>query len=107
MLIELSQFGERPISESEGKAMARRIGAVSYVECSALTQHNLKHVFDVAVMAALVKRGPKVASSDVVVPPSNGVQSSSPPSSPSRQQLQPTSSSRSRWWKRPFCCCYT
>lgn len=59
MLIELSQYGNRPVSEAEGKAAARRIGAESYIECSALTQHNLKEVFDVAVSAALVRHGAK------------------------------------------------
>lgn len=103
VLIELSAYSEKPVTESEGRAVGRRIGAVSYVECSALTQHNLKHVFDVAVMAALVKRGAKKTTTRSA----NGFPSSSPPpavrrrSHPAHQQTP----NPSRWWKRPFSCC--
>ncbi|XP_029654727.1 rac-like GTP-binding protein RAC9 [Octopus sinensis] len=37
------------ISEKEGRELAKQIGARSYVECSALTQNNIKVLFDVAV----------------------------------------------------------
>jgi Ras-related C3 botulinum toxin substrate 1 len=33
--------------------MAKMIGACEYIECSALTQHNVKHVFDTAIRVAL------------------------------------------------------
>lgn len=36
--------------------MAHQIGAVGYVESSALTQRNLKEVFDQAILAALEAR---------------------------------------------------
>ena len=42
-----------PIQYSQGVAMAKDIGAVKYLECSALTQYKLKDVFDEAIVAAL------------------------------------------------------
>jgi len=35
-----------PVSAADGHAMAKQLGAVKYVECSALTQFKLKDVFD-------------------------------------------------------------
>lgn len=40
-----------PISYSQGVAMQKDIGAVKYLECSALTQKGLKNVFDEAIRA--------------------------------------------------------
>ena len=42
---------EDVISEKEGQALARRIKATSYVECSALTQTNLSLVFEEVIDA--------------------------------------------------------
>ena len=53
ILIELANYKERPVTESEAVAVARQIGAVSYIECSALTQKNLKEVFDTVILTAL------------------------------------------------------
>jgi len=41
------------ISKEEGAKLAKEIGSVCYMECSALTQENLKNVFDEAVRAAI------------------------------------------------------
>ncbi|KAF8310818.1 small GTPase Rac1 [Clavulina sp. PMI_390] len=43
----------QPISFQGGKSMAADIGAVKYLECSALTQKGLKAVFDEGIRAVL------------------------------------------------------
>ena len=58
VLIDLAKYHERPITEEEAIYRAERINAVSYVECSALTQHNLKDVFDTVILTALQFTGP-------------------------------------------------
>ena len=42
-----------PITQRQGEAMRREIGAVAYMECSALTQRGLKNVFDTAITIGL------------------------------------------------------
>ncbi|KAI9551852.1 cell division control protein 42 homolog [Daphnia magna] len=53
VLIELARYGEKPVGELEAIRLADRLGARTYVESSALTQRNLKEVFDEAIVAAL------------------------------------------------------
>lgn len=51
-LERLRARGQRPIATAEGEKVARRIGADSFFECSALTQEGLKDVFDEALLSA-------------------------------------------------------
>ena len=44
-----------PIDEAKGQQLCQKIGAIKYIECSALTQHNLKYVFEEAVRAVLAR----------------------------------------------------
>ncbi|XP_078720529.1 cdc42 homolog [Lampetra fluviatilis] len=53
VLIGLAKRGERPVTEAEARRLAEQTGARAYLECSALTQKNLKEVFDAAILSAL------------------------------------------------------
>jgi cell division control protein 42 len=43
---KLARQKQKPITKEQGIRMAGELGAVKYVECSALTQEHLKLVFD-------------------------------------------------------------
>lgn len=43
---KLAKQRMQPVRKEDGEKMARELGAVKYVECSALTQYKLKDVFD-------------------------------------------------------------
>lgn len=43
---KLAKQKMQPVKKEDGERMAKELGAVKYVECSALTQYKLKDVFD-------------------------------------------------------------
>jgi GTPase SAR1 family protein len=43
---KLAKQKMQPVTKEMGERMAKELGAVRYVECSALTQYKLKDVFD-------------------------------------------------------------
>ncbi|KAI0047047.1 cell division control protein 42 [Auriscalpium vulgare] len=50
---KLQRHKQRPVALEQGERLARDLGAVKYVECSALAQKCLKNVFDEAIAATL------------------------------------------------------
>ena len=54
--VELAKYKEQPVTEAEAKKLAKDLGCENFIETSALTQHNLKEVFDEAIMASLKGR---------------------------------------------------
>lgn len=49
----LAKSKQKPITREQGERAAKEHGAYGYIECSALTQENLKETFDAAILAAL------------------------------------------------------
>jgi len=57
----LAQMNRRPVTHEEGEAVANKIGAYKYLECSAKFNRGVKEVFEYATRAALLakRRKPK------------------------------------------------
>jgi len=54
--ILLNKHGLKPVTQEQGEQFARKIRAKQYIECSALTQKNLKMAFDSALLGGLDHR---------------------------------------------------
>jgi len=52
-LLALDQLKQKPVSDKEAILRAKQMQATTYIECSALTQKNLKTVFDTALLAGM------------------------------------------------------
>jgi len=50
---ELEKMKQRPVSPEEGRAMAEKMNAYGYLECSAKTKEGVNEVFETATRAAL------------------------------------------------------
>ncbi|XP_040283313.1 rho-related GTP-binding protein RhoB-like [Bufo bufo] len=53
---ELARMKQKPVRTEDGRAMAVRISAYEYLECSAKNKDGVKEVFETATRAALQKR---------------------------------------------------
>jgi len=56
---ELAKMKQVPVSIDEGKNMAEKIAAYSYLECSAKTKDGVREVFESATRAALIQKKKK------------------------------------------------
>lgn len=94
ILVDLADYKEQPVSVQDAKALAAKIGAVAYVECSAVTQRNLKEVFDTALLAAL-----KVQRPELIYP--SGYEDRSKSAQKDKRYLD--SERKKRGWKKLWC----
>lgn len=62
VLLDLHRHQMTPILESQARRYAEDIGAAMYLECSSLTQQNLKETFDAAILVGMGSTAPVDAS---------------------------------------------
>uniref|UniRef100_A0A182HP32 Ras-like GTP-binding protein Rho1 n=1 Tax=Anopheles arabiensis TaxID=7173 RepID=A0A182HP32_ANOAR len=53
VLQELAKMKQEPVKPQEGRAMAEKINAFAYLECSAKSKEGVREVFETATRAAL------------------------------------------------------
>ncbi len=51
---QLAEKNQKPVTPTDGFKLQQEIGAAKYVECSSLTQMNIKQVFDEAMRTVLL-----------------------------------------------------
>ncbi|KAI9142090.1 GTPase rho1 [Paraphysoderma sedebokerense] len=56
---ELRKLNQKPVTPEEGMAVAQKIGAYKYLECSAKANEGVKEVFEYATRAALLAKTKK------------------------------------------------
>ena len=54
-VLDLKRRGQNPVDPKYARKVAEQ-NHMEYIECSALTQHNLKEVFDLAILNALSRK---------------------------------------------------
>lgn len=64
---ELRRTSQRPVTPEEGSAVAQKIGAIKYLECSARTQEGVREVFEHATRAALMVNNPSKKKKCIVL----------------------------------------
>ncbi|KAJ3540317.1 hypothetical protein NMY22_g4351 [Coprinellus aureogranulatus] len=64
---ELRKTSQRPVTPEEGMAVAQKIGAKHYLECSAKTGEGVREVFQYATRAALLSKGQRKKSKGCLV----------------------------------------
>ena len=52
-ITELAKMKQEPVKPEEGRAMAEKISAFAYLECSAKSKEGVREVFETATRAAL------------------------------------------------------
>ncbi|KAJ6235768.1 gtp-binding protein rho5 [Anaeramoeba flamelloides] len=53
ILKKLEEINREPVSYQQGMNLSKKVGAYKYIECSSITQKNIKSVFDYAIQAVI------------------------------------------------------
>ncbi|KAJ3230159.1 GTP-binding protein Rho1 [Chytriomyces hyalinus] len=69
---DLRKTGQSPVQPQQGQAVAEKIGAYRYLECSARTGEGVAEVFEHATRAALTNRGGGASSGGAKKPKNKG-----------------------------------
>ncbi|CAK6442291.1 unnamed protein product [Pipistrellus nathusii] len=95
VLIELDKAKEKPVPEEAARLCAEQVKAAAYIECSALTQKNLKEVFDAAIVAGIQHSDAQQQQQQQPPQP--------PPKKPKSRTPDKMRTLSKSWWKK-YCC---